>query len=100
MTKGFSEQSQSLLTGPAEGVQATLRLGPGGRIVIPAEMREAMGLKLGDAMLARLDGKELRIISMMNAVLELQAMTSKYVPEGVSQVDLFIAERRAEAAKE
>jgi AbrB family looped-hinge helix DNA binding protein len=79
---------------------ATLRLGPGGRIVIPADMREAMGLKLGDAMLARLEGTELKLVTLMDSVRELQELTSKYVPEGVSLAVELIADRRAEAARE
>jgi len=101
---GFSEVGQKPLAGEplahTGSIVATLRLGPGGRIVIPADMREVMGLKQGDAMLARLDGTELNLVTLAETVRQLQEMTSKYVPEGVSQVDLFIAERRAEAAKE
>jgi AbrB family looped-hinge helix DNA binding protein len=101
---GFSEAEQRHLEGtpfaPGAALTATLRLGPGGRVVIPADMREAMGLKQGDALVAKLSGGELTMVTMMGLVRELQVITNKYVPEGVSVVDEFIAERRAEAARE
>jgi len=101
---GFSEAEQRHFEGtpfaPDAAQTATLRLGPGGRVVIPAVMREAMGLKQGDAMLARLEGKELKLVTLLDSVRELQAITSQYVPEGVSLADELIADRRAEAARE
>jgi AbrB family looped-hinge helix DNA binding protein len=104
---GFSDRQQPALTGEAHDVtgqleqpsgtklRATVRLGPGGRVVIPAEMRDMMGLKQGDAMLATLEDGELRLVTLGETVRQLQAITSKHVPEGVSLVDEFLAERRA-----
>lgn len=109
MVAGFAEQPQAALTPdagsvasepPAAPLSATLRLGPGGRVVIPAEMRDAMGLKQGDGLLATLADGELRMVTLAATVRELQALTRLYVPDGVSLVDELIAERRAEAAAE
>ena len=101
---GFSEAEQIPLSRAAlvlsPSLSATLRLGPGGRVVIPADMREAMGLKQGDALLARLDGTELKLVTLAETVRQLQVLTSKYVPDGVSLADELIADRRAEAARE
>lgn len=100
---GFSETHQAVYSGEpleASPLTATLRLGPGGRVVIPADMREAMGLKQGDAMLARLEGTELRLVTVNETIRQLQQIARKYHPEGISLVDEFLAERRAEQAKE
>jgi len=97
---GFSDQPQTFVTEPSARLQATLRLGPGGRVVIPAEMREALGLKQGDAMLANLENNELRLVTLASRVRELQAIAHKYHPAGVSLVDEFLAERKAEQANE
>ena len=101
---GFSETKQQSFTGTPSvdgaALTATLRLGPGGRVVIPADMRQAMGLKQGDALVAKLSGGELTLVTLMGLVRELQTITNKHVPEGVSVVDEFIADRRAEAARE
>lgn len=59
-----------------------------------------MALRQGDAMLATLADGELRLVTLAERVRELQSLTAKYVPEGVSLVDELLAERRAEAARE
>jgi bifunctional DNA-binding transcriptional regulator/antitoxin component of YhaV-PrlF toxin-antitoxin module len=78
---------------------ATFRLGPGGRVVIPVEMRDAMGLKQGDALIAKLSGGELTMVTLMGTIRELHALV-KGGPAAISLVDEFIREKRAEAAKE
>lgn len=114
MPRGFSDQKQAnfesekefakalkpLETASALG-RAMLTIGPGGRVVIPADMREAMGLKQGDGILAVLDAnRELRLATVNDTIRQLQELTRTRVPEGVSLVDELMAERRAEAAKE
>ena len=108
MSRGFSDQPQpvlkpdnvSVMRADGESLSATVRLGPGGRVVIPADMREAMGMKQGDALLVTLNNSELRLVTLAERVRELQDITNKYHPKGASLVDEFIAERRAEQAKE
>ena len=108
MSRGFYDQPQpgftpddSDVAGEAPGVMsATTRLGPGGRVVIPADIREAMGMKQGDALLVSLENNELRLVTLAASVRELQAITNKYHRKGVSLVDEFIAEKRAEQARE
>ena len=77
-----------------EQVRATL--GPGGRVVIPAEYREALQIKEGDAVFMRLDGDELRVVSDATEVRQVREMIAGYVPEGASLVDDLIRERRRE----
>ena len=76
------------------------KIGPGGRIVIPAPYRRELGLKDGDLVILQLDNGDIRIISPAVAGRRAQALVAKYVPEGVSLVDELIAERRREAALE
>jgi AbrB family looped-hinge helix DNA binding protein len=76
------------------------RLGPGGRIVIPASMRDALGLSVGDDLQVVLDGKEIRVVPRSVVVERVQELVARYVPEGVSLVDELIKERRREAARE
>jgi AbrB family looped-hinge helix DNA binding protein len=111
---GFADRDQAGLTGQplaqragktdaddaALTLRATVKLGPGGRIVIPADMRDAMGLKPGDGILLSYEEGAMRLVTLAETVRQLQDMTNQYVPEGVSLVDGFIAERRAAAAKE
>lgn len=72
-----------------------LTLGPGGRVVIPADVRRCMGVKEGDTLIGAFDGTELEVFSLMEQVRRLQEITEKYHPEHVSLVDEFLRERRA-----
>jgi len=94
--KGLAEQGVTMnapLTQKAE-------LGAGGRLVIPAPMRAALGMKEGDKVLVRLEGNELRIFTYQEAMRRAQEIVRSFVPAGVSLVDELIADRRAEAARE
>jgi AbrB family looped-hinge helix DNA binding protein len=77
-----------------------LRLNENGRIVIPASIREAVGLKRGQEVLLWAEKGEVRISTMANRIRRVRELARKYVPEGVSLADELIAERRREAALE
>jgi AbrB family looped-hinge helix DNA binding protein len=72
----------------------------GGRIVIPAPLRRALGLKDGDEVLIRLEGGELRILTRRERVHRARAMVMSRIGAGRSLADELIAERREEAAGE
>ena len=72
----------------------------GGRVVIPAEFRKALGLKSGEAVMVGVEDGEIRIQSVRHAIRLAQEMVREMVPEGRSLVDELIAERRREAALE
>lgn len=72
----------------------------GGRLILPAEVRREMELKDGDTVTLEFEDGELRIISPHIALMKFREEIRRYVPEGVSLVDEFIAEKRAEAARE
>lgn len=73
-------------------------VGPGGRVVIPAPFREALGVAEGDALFMRLDGEELRVVSDAVEVRQVRETIARYAPEDVSLVDELIRERRRQAA--
>lgn len=77
-----------------------LNIGPGGRIVIPAPIRRALGIGEGDLVQLTIEGDEIRLVSKDVAIRRVQEMVAKYVPEGVSLVDELIEERRREAERE
>jgi AbrB family looped-hinge helix DNA binding protein len=76
------------------------KIGAGGRIVLPAEFRRALGLKLGDEVLLILDDDGLRILTPKQAIAQAQALVRKYIPSGKSLAAELIAERRKEAKRE
>jgi AbrB family looped-hinge helix DNA binding protein len=71
----------------------------GGRLVIPAAYRKALGLKPGDEVLLSLEDGEIRVVSTRQAVARAQALVRRYVPEGRSLSEELIKERREEAAR-
>ena len=77
-----------------------MKLSDGGRVVIPAEIRQSMGLKEGDTVLWELRGGEAVLTTRLAQMREAQAMVRQYVPAGVSLVDELIADRRAENVRD
>jgi AbrB family looped-hinge helix DNA binding protein len=83
-----------------EPLRVRMRIGEKGRIVIPAPMREALGMKDGDMLdLVVVDG-ELCIATMRERLRRAQERVRQYVPAGVSLADELSAERREEAKRE
>ena len=74
----------------------SVKVSAGGRIVIPAEYRKAMGVRTGDKVLLSLKHGELRLLSKAQARKRAQDYVRNIVPWGVSLVDELIRERRAD----
>ncbi len=79
-------------------IQARVRVDGKGRILIPAAIRKALGIDVGDNVVLRLEDFELRISTMRGRIRRAQEHVRKYVPAGVSLSEELSAERR-EAAK-
>ncbi|MFL5330337.1 MAG: AbrB/MazE/SpoVT family DNA-binding domain-containing protein [Gemmataceae bacterium] len=75
-------------------------VGRGGRLVIPAPVRDALHLTPGEKAIVTVVDDELRIRSLDATIRDIQEHCRQYVIPGVSIVDELIAERRAEAARE
>lgn len=80
--------------------QVSVNVGKGGRIVIPARYRKALGIADGDSVFIKLEGEELRIVSDETEVQRVREIIDRYVPEGVSLVDELLRGRRRQVAAE
>ncbi|MEJ7704618.1 MAG: AbrB/MazE/SpoVT family DNA-binding domain-containing protein [Geodermatophilaceae bacterium] len=80
-------------------MDATLVLGQQGRLVIPAEVRAALGLVPGDRLHLHLAGPRLVLERQQDAVAELRTL-ARDVPKSRSLVEELLAERRLAAAAE
>jgi antitoxin PrlF len=81
-------------------LSARTRIGAGGRIVIPHEMREALDVQEGDDLLLEVDEQGLHVRSVRHAVKSVQQTIAKYVKPGRSLSAELIAERRKDAERE
>lgn len=84
---------------PKADEPARLRVGPQGRIVIPAALRRALGVETGDTLLIREEGGAL-VLERPDAVLERLRDSFGVVRDGPGLADELIADRRAEAEQE
>ena len=74
-------------------------LGQQGRLVIPAEVRSALGLTAGESLHLRVEGGRLVLERPGDAVAELRGLAAA-VPRTRSLVEELLAERRAAALEE
>ena len=79
-------------------LRTRMRMGEKGRIVIPAAMREALGMNVGAVIDLRIEDGEVRIATMRSRILRAQKRVRHLVPPGTLVSDELSAERR-EAAK-
>lgn len=84
----------------ASRASARIRVGQQGRVVIPAELRQALAIQPGDVLVARSEQDKL-VLERPRAVLErIRERFRAAVPRGISLADELIAERREEARRE
>lgn len=83
----------------AEELSTVVRVGPQGRIVVPATLRRHLGIEAGDVLVARADDGRL-VLEPRDAILAQIQRLFDHVPPEVSLVDELLAERREEAARE
>ncbi len=76
-----------------------VHVGPQGRIVIPAQFREALDIRPGQILVARADDGRL-VLEKREQILARVRSWFAQVPQEVNLVDELIAERREEARKE
>jgi AbrB family looped-hinge helix DNA binding protein len=71
-----------------------------GRVLIPANTRQRLGIEQGDEVLIEADDNGVRITTAKQALKQAQAFFAKLANPGESIVDELIRERREEAARE
>ena len=73
----------------------------GGKLVIPASMRRAMGIVRGDTVVVELlSDRELRVRPLASAIQEAQGIVRKSVKKDRSLAEELMRERKQDAARE
>jgi len=75
------------------------RVAQNGRLVLPKMVREALGMADGGTVVFSVEGDEVKLTSIRQSIRRAQEIYRQYA-NGDLSVDDFIAERRAEAARE
>ena len=83
----------------AQTAEGEVRIGPQGRLVVPARIRQALSFRPGDTLVASIEDGRL-ILEKQEAVLARLKIAFAQIPPEVSLVDELIAERREEARRE
>lgn len=71
-----------------------------GRVVVPAQIRRALGIQGGQQLSISLEGDVIRLQTVDAALERARAIARRKRKRSGSVVDEFITQRRAEAAKE
>ena len=75
-------------------------IGKGGRVVIPVAFRRALGLDVGDRVVAVLEDDAVRIMSPGLALERARRVLRQHIPADRDLVQELIDERREEASRE
>ena len=75
-------------------------LAAGGRVVIPATVRDRLGLAEGEPLVLTVDDGTVRIETYERRVERIRAEVRTMIPPTGDLVDRFLADKRAEAAHE
>ena len=75
------------------------RVARNGRLVLPKMVREALGLADGGTVVFSVEGEEVKLTSIHQSVRHAQSLYRQYATHSAS-VDDFLAERRAETARD
>lgn len=80
--------------------QYVVPLQENGRMILPADLRQTLGVGKGDRIVLRAEGDRIELTTARHERRRAQEIFRRYVPAGAQVVDEFIAERRAEARRE
>ena len=80
--------------------QTVLKVAEGGRIVIPAEVRERLGMEVGSELVMSVEGDHATLASAKVARKRAREMVRQYVSSKARLSEELMAERKAAARRE
>ena len=76
------------------------QLGPGGRVVIPAQYRKSLGLRPGDEVVLVLEEHAIRLVPPREAIKRAQHLVRQFVPQARGLAAALMRDRRREVGRE
>jgi AbrB family looped-hinge helix DNA binding protein len=77
-------------------MQCHVKIGEGGRLIIPARYRKVLNLHTGDELILRLEDGELRMFRQLNALQKIRLL-AKTTSKKKNYTDDFISFRKKDA---
>lgn len=77
-----------------------VKVSEGGRVVIPAELRQKYRIEVGDTVVWQDDGDGPRLLSRRDGIRRAQRILARCKRPGDDAVDELLRDRRDEAARE
>ncbi len=74
-----------------------VRLGSGGRVVIPSKYRAVLSLAEGDELVLMLEDGSLRLMKTEEAVRRAQGLVDRYVPRNLDLAADLLGQRKQES---
>jgi AbrB family looped-hinge helix DNA binding protein len=81
-------------------LRTTLRVAEGGRIVIPAEVRQQLGMEVGADLILTVEGDHVTLTNAKAARRRAQQRVRRYVSPAASLSKELMAERKVEARRD
>jgi AbrB family looped-hinge helix DNA binding protein len=83
-----------------QALRTTLRVADGGRIVIPAEVRERLGMEVGTDLVLTVKDDHATLMNSKAARRKAREKVRRYVSQNVSLSKELMEERKVEARRE
>lgn len=80
--------------------QTRIRVSKGGRIVIPASVRECLNIKVGEELVLTVEGNRAMLMNARAARREARELVQKYIAPDVNLARQLMDERKIEAKNE
>ncbi|MGA2440722.1 MAG: AbrB/MazE/SpoVT family DNA-binding domain-containing protein [Tepidisphaeraceae bacterium] len=81
-------------------LRSTLRVADGGRIVIPAAVRQHLGMEVGTEVVLTVEDGHAILMNAKSARSKARERVRRYVPPDLSLSKELMAERKADARRE
>ena len=83
-----------------QALQTILHVADGGRIVIPAAVRDQLGLNIGSDIVMTVEDDHATLMNAKAARQRARQRVRRFIPAGASLSEELMAERKKEASRE